>query len=218
MAIIATNTTVSVESKSTGARAVTDISALTKANPGVATAAAHGLSDGDILYFTVDGGMVELNGQAVRVANKATDTFELESIDTTNYTAWAASSGRGFTDITTFHTMSNAQSVSMPNPTPEKIDITTLLDTQKQQAYGLPEAPDGSINGLFGPTGAAEVEIREATDNNEDRVMKVVFGSGQVVLFSALLSGGTGFEAAQNQAVTATVSFTPVRKVVFFAS
>lgn len=218
MAIIATNTTVSVESKSTGARTVVDVSALTKANPGVATATSHGLSDGDILYFTVDGGMVELNGQAVRVANATANDFELENIDTTNFSTWSAATGRGFTEITTFHTMANAQSVSMPNPAPEKIDITTLIDTQKQQAYGLPEAPDGSINGLFGPNGAAETEIREATENNEDRVMRIVFGSGQVVLFTALLSGGTGFEASQNQAVTATTNFTPVRKVVFFAS
>lgn len=218
MAIIATNTTVSVESKSTGARTAVDVSALTQANPGVATSAGHGLSNGAILYFTVDGGMVELNGQAVRVASVATDTFELENIDTTNFTAWSASSGRGFTEITTFHTLANAQSVSMPNGEPDKQDATTLIDTEEQIVFGLPKAPDGTIGSLFGPTNAGEVEIREATTNNENRVMKIVFGSGETVIFTTLLSGGTGFEASQGQLVTSSSAFTPVKKVVFYAS
>lgn len=52
-------------------------SAITKATPGVVTSAGHGYVNGDWLKLDGIGGMVELNGRTVIVANKTTDTFEL---------------------------------------------------------------------------------------------------------------------------------------------
>ena len=91
MARIGTNMSVAVESTIT--TAYTNISAITKADPGeVTTGAAHGLSTGDVLKFAVSAGMVELDGQVVRITTTATDTFELESLDTTDYSTFTAGS------------------------------------------------------------------------------------------------------------------------------
>ncbi len=54
--------------------------------------------------------------------------------------------------MSAWQTLAGAQSISMPSPAANKIDITALIDTSKQYAYGLPDAPDGSITGLFEPT------------------------------------------------------------------
>lgn len=213
MARIGTNVTVEVESTLDTAITVT---ALTTASPGVATATSHGLLAGDVVVFTVTAGMVELDGQAVRVGTVAdANTFELEDLDTTDYSTWTAGTCE---EVNAWHTMSNATSISMPNPTPEKIDITTLIDKVKQQAYGLPEAPDGNIAALYDPELAAVQEIRTATKANEDRVFRVTWAGGQITIFNALVSGGSGFDISQNQAATSTVSFTPVKDVMEYAS
>lgn len=212
MARIGTNMTVKVESTLDTALTVT---AVTLADPGVATSTAHGLANGDVVLFTVSGGMVELNGQAVRVANVATDTFELEGLDTSDYSTWTSGTAQ---KVTAWHTLANAQQVSMPDPTPNKLDITTLIDKSKQYAYGLPDAPDGSIQGLYDPTSTAVQAIKTATKANGDLVFCIEWAGGQFTYFNALVSGGSGFDLQQNQPATATISFTPVKDVMDYAS
>ena len=67
-----------------------DISGVTQASPGVVTATAHGLSNGDRVYITEVVGMTELNGESFVVANATTDTFELTDTDTSAYTAYTS--------------------------------------------------------------------------------------------------------------------------------
>ncbi len=211
-AIIGTNIKVEVEASLDAADTVT---AITLANPGVGTATAHGFANGDIIKFYVSGGMVELDGQAVRVANITANTFELEGLDTTAYSAWTSGTAK---KIASFQTLSSAQQITMPNPAPNKIETTTLIDKQRQYAYGLPEAPDGSITGLFNPGGTAEGLIKAATNANTALAFRVTFGGVQKSVFNANVSGGTGFELGTNAAATSTISFTPVRQVLHYAT
>lgn len=69
------------------------ITAITNANPAVATAAGHGFSDGD--YIELSSGWTGLNGRIVRVANSDTDSFELEDIDTTDTDRYPVGTGIG---------------------------------------------------------------------------------------------------------------------------
>lgn len=211
MAIIGTNVTVSVQQTLASAK---QASAVTLANPGVVTATAHGYSNGDFVVATVTAGMVELDGQVVRVSAAATDSFTLEGLDTSAYSAVVAAS-TSFKKVTAFQTFSSAQNVTMPNPAPNKIDITTLIDKTKQYTYGLADAPDGTVSGLFSPTGTAEGLIRTATKTNAAMVVKIAFTSLTAVM-NANVSGGTGFELQTNQAATATTSFTPIKDVMYY--
>lgn len=74
-----------------------NISAITKANPGVLTYSGTDPSNGDWFYIESVGGMTELNGRFVVVANvnAGSNTFELtdhlgNNIDTTNYTTYTS--------------------------------------------------------------------------------------------------------------------------------
>jgi hypothetical protein len=71
-------------------QAAVTITGVTKASPGVVTAAAHGLENGDKVLLRSIGGMVELNNRIVTVANKTTNTFELSGINTTSYTTYTS--------------------------------------------------------------------------------------------------------------------------------
>ena len=71
------------------------ISGATQANPGVITATSHGYSNGDHIIISSVVGMTELNGKTFKVANKTTNTFELQDVDgnnvnTTGYTAYGS--------------------------------------------------------------------------------------------------------------------------------
>lgn len=211
-AIIGTNVTVEVQQTLDSAKTIT---ALTKASPGVATSTSHGFSNGDIVVFTVSAGMVELDGQAVRVANVTTNTFELEGLDTSAYSTWSAGTCK---EVTAFQTFASAQNITMPNPAPAKIETTTLIDKTKQYQYGLPDAPDGTISGLFNPGGAAEALVKAATKANTPLVFRVTYSDSRKSVFNANVSGGTGFDLQPNAAATAQTAFTPVKDVMHYAT
>lgn len=212
MARIGTNMSVAVQSTLGSDITVT---AVTKASPGVVTATGHGLTTGDIVVFTVTAGMVELDGQCVRVTVSDANTFSLDSLDTTDYSTFTAGTCN---EVTAWSTIAGAQSVTMPNPAPAKIDITALIDKTKQYTYGLPEAPDGSITGLYDPTATAITLIKAATKDNGALAFKISWAGGQYTYFNANVSGGTGFDLQQNAAATATISFTPIKDVMDYAS
>lgn len=79
------------------------ISAITKANPGVATSAAHGLSNGDVVLISAQG-MHQVDQRVFRVANVAANTFELEGEDTTNYDTFTSGDAKLITFGTTLAT------------------------------------------------------------------------------------------------------------------
>lgn len=216
MAFLGSNITISVEAALQ--TAITSVTTITKADPGVVTTgSAHGYTTGDVVVFDATGGMVELDGQAARIVTSATNAFSIEGLDTTNYSAHVTGT-ISIQKVTSWNTLSNAQSVSMPNPSPQKIDITTLVDKSKQYAFGLPDAPDGTINGLFDPTNTAVLDIYDATKANDTRVFKIAWAGGQYTYFNANVSGGQGFDLQANAAATSTISFTPVKDVMNYAS
>ena len=87
------------------------ITAITKANPGVVTSAAHGFSNGDTVVITGVVGMTQVNGKRFKVASVATNTFQLQDIDgnnvnTTSYTTYTSGgiANRVYTLTTTYLT------------------------------------------------------------------------------------------------------------------
>ena len=60
------------------------ITAITKANPAVVTSSSHGYSNGDFITITSVVGMTEVNGKTFKVADKTTNTFELQNVDGTD--------------------------------------------------------------------------------------------------------------------------------------
>ena len=210
-AIVGSNVKVEIESGLVVESPPISISAISQANPGVVTAAGHGLSNGDVVKFSVTEGMVQLDGQAVRVSAVSTNNFTLENLDTSDYDAWTT----GSVDlIDTFVTYAASTSISMPNPAPVKLDSTTLQDKTKHYVFGMPDAPDGSATALFNPGGSAEEIIKAATRTNSSLVIRITFASGQKRIFNAFVSGGSGFTMGSNQVATSQMSFTPLAEVV----
>jgi hypothetical protein len=67
------------------------ITAITKANPAVVTtSAAHGLSNGDIVYLSGVGGMSQVNNLRFTVAGVTSTTFQLSGINSSAYTTYTS--------------------------------------------------------------------------------------------------------------------------------
>lgn len=67
-----------------------EISAATAANPCVITCAAHGFTNNTVVYISSATGMTELNGRYYTIQNATTNTFELQGVDSTAYTAYVS--------------------------------------------------------------------------------------------------------------------------------
>ena len=71
------------------------ITGITQANPAVVTASSHGYDNGDEVVITGVSGMTEVNGKRFLVADKTTNTFELQDkdavdINSTGFTAYSS--------------------------------------------------------------------------------------------------------------------------------
>lgn len=209
--IIATEVTLEIEATVETAIAVT---ALTKADPGVATSASHGLANGDIVKFSVTDGMVELDEQVVRIANVATDTFELEDLDTTSYSTWSSGTAA---EVSAWSTLCQATSLNIGNASPTELDGSDFCSKKTETLYGLPGATSGTIDLQHDAQLAALQYIKSKT--TADLVaMRVTWSNGYVTIFGALTAYSGGFNAALNQIVTGSIPVTVPNEIMEYAS
>lgn len=171
---------VSIQSALAAADTITGI---TKANPGVVTATAHGLNNGDYVKLTVLG-MTQVNGRVFRVANKTTDTFELEGENTTNYTTFTSGTAEAITFGTT---MSTAVGLQGSGGDSDFIDTTTIHDLQKTQIPGTPSAGVYNFDHIWDPADAALIALKAAADNQSQRCFKFKFLTGAILVFNGYI-------------------------------
>ena len=182
-------------------KTVTDI---TLASPGVATSAAHGMANDTVGYFHTVGGMSQIEKQAVRVKNQATNTFELQGLNTTGYSAFTSGS---FKAVATWATLSESTSYSLGGGSSEKLDVTTLLDVVRKEELGLLPVQSVSMNIIAQDTPSAAMLLLESAVQTQGLVtVRITLPNGAVRVFTA--EPGTAGEDVQQGAIgTGTLDF-----------
>lgn len=180
------------------------ITAITKANPAVATSTAHGFSNGDVVVIAAEG-MTEIDGLVVRVANVAANTFELEGIDTTNFGTFTSGTAK---EVLTWSTVSDATQVNFGAGTAEQLEKTTLVDRTKRFEAGLPDQPNVSVNLFADPLQSAQVLVEAAGRDGTSVAFRYTRKTGKITLF-----GGTPSTIGEDHNVgqMVTGSFTVTR-------
>jgi hypothetical protein len=141
------------------------IAAITRANPGVLTYAGSDPANGDWMYLSGIGGMTQLNGRWVKVANvnAGANTFELtdtggSNIDTAGYGAYTAggTASRAYTLATTYasgdlfdlHFAQNSDVITITHPSYPAKELKrlgatnwTLTDVSFAPSIAAPGAP-----------------------------------------------------------------------------
>lgn len=165
------------------------ISGITKADPAVITATAHGYSNGDYVVLTVQG-MHQLDGKVVRVANVATDTFEAEGVDSTAFDTFASGTAEKITFGTT---ITSATTVNASGGDFGFIDITTIHDNVKKQIPELANPLVYAFDNLWDPSDAGQIAMKEASDAQARRAFRFQWGTGGRIM---VLTGYVGFSGA----------------------
>lgn len=193
-------------------------SAVSKANPGVVSAEGHALVAGDVVIFEDDfAGMTELAGQIARVANPVSatpDTFEVEGIDTTNFGTFTSG---GLNKIATWQTLGVARSLSAGGTSPNRLDATTLLDSERQYVFGLSDQPELTVEALSDPTGAAMLVIEAAARSNTPLGFRVTMSDSSKRLFRGYVSLPSE-SISLDQVVTQSFSITQIRRRLAYAT
>lgn len=159
------------------------VTAVSLTSPGVATSAAHGLANDTVGYFSTVTGMVQLEDQACRVKNQAANTFELQGLNTSGYSAFTAGN---FVPAATWATLGEATSYSIGGGASEKLDVTTLLDIVRKEEAGLLPVSNVSINVVAQDTPSAAQLLLEAAIQTQGKVLvRITLGNGAVRVFRA---------------------------------
>lgn len=157
------------------------VTAVTLASPGVATSSAHGMANDTVGYWSGVTGMAQLEGQATRVKNQATNTFELQGLNTTNFSAFTAGT---FVPVATWATLSEATSYEIGGGAGEKLDVTCLIHTTKQEEQGLLPVGNVSCNVIAQDTpSAAQLLLEAAVQSQSAVVVRITLANGAVRVF-----------------------------------
>lgn len=157
------------------------VTAVTLADPGVATSTAHGLLAKSVAYFSGVTGMVNLDGQAVRFGAVDTNTLTLTDIDTTTYPVFT---GGNLIPITAWSTLAKATAIDEGGGDADKNDVTTLLDVQKQEVNGLLGAEAFTIQLLAESLASEAMQIvRRAARTSAKLVFRVTWQNGDTLVF-----------------------------------
>jgi hypothetical protein len=170
------------------------ITAITKANPGVVSSAAHGYSNGDYLLLEVQG-MFQVNERVVRVAGQTTDSFQLEGIDTTTFDTFSSGTAKKITYGTNITTATDVQA---SGGEPESIDTTTIHENTRSEIPGAASAANYTMTNIWDPTDPGLIAMKAAYDAQALRAFLFTFGTGGPKMAfagyvaSTLLPTGTG--------------------------
>lgn len=177
------------------------ITAITQADPAVVSSVAHGYANGDYVLMAAQG-MTQVNGRVFRVSGVATDSFELEGIDSTGFDAFTSGDAKSLTFGTSLTTVT---AVSGSGGDFDFIDTTTVHDDIKTQIPGLPSALTYNFENIWDISDAALAAMKLASDNQGERAFLFTFPNGQKMTFNgfvgaSLVPGGS----AQDKVTTST--------------
>jgi hypothetical protein len=198
---------VAVEVSLTLATAVV-LTAVTNADPAVASATAHGYANGDELVFTSTG-MPRLDGQIARVSASAAGTFAIEGFDGVDAGTFVAGTAQ---KVGPWLPLAKAQTVSGGNSTANRQDAMVLQDVERNFVFGASESPELTVNGLSDLTSAGIKLIEKAARDNLLVNFRIRFiGQKQSRLLRAYVTT-PGEDINVDQLVTSGFSMTQVGK------
>ena len=183
--------------------AATTITAVTKAAPGVFSAAGHTFVNGDVVLLEVQG-MVELNGNLYKIVNQASGTFQIAGIDgatgidTTLFSTFTSGTAK---KVTLGTSITGVQEFNFAGGDIKTVDTTTVNDVVDTQIVVGATAQSADMTMQWDPTAAAQQAMLAAFRTRANKGFKVQWPDGAFVLFYGTV-GYTGAPGGGKQGVT----------------
>lgn len=193
------------------------ITAISNASTAVVTAAAHGLSNGDIIEIT--SGWSRLTDKIVRVANVTSGTFELEGIDTSSTSIYPAGGGTGTCrEVTGFTQL--AQIVGSASNGGEQQFLTyQFLESDAEKRIPTFKTAAGiTFTVADDPSLPGYIIAKAANDDRAARAVRVTLSNGQKLLYNAYISLSTIPSLTVNELMTNEATLSLLAEPVRYAS
>lgn len=206
---------VQVSIQSALAAAIT-LTAITKANPGVATYTGTDPVTGDYILLDVDG-MHQVDNMAVRAAavDGTGNTFELEGVNTTSFNTFSSGTGQVITFGTT---LAAAVGIQASGGDYETADITTIHDSTRKVVPTVASPLQFTFDCLWDPSDAALLALKSASDSKVTRAIKFTFSDGRIFVFSGYIGCSLSPTGSAQEAVKTTVTITAYGRANAYSS
>jgi hypothetical protein len=184
----------------------------TNASTCVMTSAAHGLSTGDIIEVT--SGWLDLDQRIVRVGTVATNTLELEGIDTSSTTNFPAGTGIG--SVRKIATWAQVAQITDATSSGGQQNYATWVYLQdgrerKKKTFKSAKALDLKIND--DPTLACYTTLIAADADGLSRALRLKLPSPGAIYYNCEVAFDSEPNVAPNSALTVTATFAQVAKL-----
>jgi Phage tail tube protein, TTP len=181
------------------------VSAVTNANPGVATATAHGYADGNIVVMNAPG---RLDLLPVRVDNSSTNAFDLEGIDTTSTTLYPSGFGVGSAQLAaTFTSLSQTVEVTTSGGEQQFAQWAFLEDGKQRQRPTFKNARGLQLTMHYDPTLAWHAALLAADQLADVRVLRATLPTGAILYYSVYVGFDGQPAVTINENMTVVASF-----------
>lgn len=181
------------------------ITAISNANPAVATATGHGFLEGDIVVVT--SGWVKLTGRAFKVGEVTTDTFEILGVNTLSTQSYPSGVSAG-----------TAKSVTKWVNIPQITEVASSGGEQQFYQFGfLEEDEDRQIPTTKSPStltltvaddpSQPYVPVVEMADElKEERIQRLNLVNGDIILYNSIASITNTPSLTRNQIMVRTIT------------
>lgn len=163
------------------------VTAITNANPGVITAAAHGMANG--AFYELKSGWQKVNDRVFKAANVATNAVDLTGIDTTDTVRFPAGSGTGsLREITAFTQISQILEFTTNGGDQQFANFSFLEEDYERQLPTITSAQSIQIGIADDPTLAGYIALKAAGEARAIRALKVTLPNNSVIMYNGYVS------------------------------
>jgi len=196
----------SVLSIATAYAVTKNMTAVTNANPAVATLeASHGVIVGD--FIEVTSGWPGLDGRVVRVSVVATNDVTLEGVDTSDTSLFPAASGTGtIREISTWAAVSQVLSIADEGGEQQYFDYQFMDQLFRRRIPTVTDPASISLEIANDASLAYLSTVRTAAQSQTVRAWRLVFRNSQRIVGNAYWSLGFMPKLTLNEAVKRAIS------------
>ncbi len=178
----------SIVSIATTYDAAKPITAISNANPAVATAAAHGFANGDLIE--IKSGWQKINERIVRVASSTAGAFNIEGINTTSTSDFPVGSATPASArlISGWTQISQILSFEMSGGDQQFATYSFLEEDFERQLPTVTSARSIKIGIADDPNLAGFQALKAVGGTKTNRALRVALPNGSVLLYNGIVS------------------------------
>jgi hypothetical protein len=163
------------------------VTAVSNANGAVATATAHGLTDGEFVEFT--SGWTRATNRIYRVDDAATNAFDFEGLNSTDTTVYPAGQGTGSVrEITGFTQLSQVLNSTSEGGEQQFATYQFIESDAEVRIPTVKSASGITFTVADDPTLAGYIIAQAANDDRRPRAVRITLPNGSILLYNAYIS------------------------------